>query len=47
MLCWRSGLGERAVTVRRTRSLCPMTLVRNHIIPHRLLNKRLLFLNSV
>lgn len=47
MLCWRSGLGERAVTGRLTRSLCPVTPVRNRIIPHRLLHQRLLFLNSV
>lgn len=31
MLCWRYGLGERAVTAQHMRSLCPETLVRTHI----------------
>lgn len=50
MLCWRYGLGERAVTAQHMRSLCPETPVRTHISSQlplwRLLDK-CSFLNSV
>lgn len=48
MLCWRYGLGERAVTAQHMRSLCPETPVRTHIssqLP--LLLDKCSFLNSV